>query len=156
TDIERINGSFFDDTITGDANENRLFGLGGNDTLNGEGGDDWLYGSAGMDILNGGEGFDRFFGGNGADTMTGGGGRDVFYFGFSDGTDTITDFDQDGNDVLVFQAGSGANAVGDLIISQQGDDVRIEYGFGGILIIEDQLVSDMTMDDYIFQGGGVV
>lgn len=149
TSIERINGSFFNDSMRGDGAENRLFGLSGNDTLMGEGGDDWLYGSSGEDILMGGDGTDRFFGGNDADTMTGGGDRDIFYFGASEGADTITDFDQDGNDVLVYQAASGATQLSDLTIVQSGDDVLIINGTN-ILTIENQLVADMGADDFIF------
>ena len=83
--------------------------------------------------------------------MTGGADRDVFYFGANQGTDTITDFDQDGNDVLVFQAASGATELADLLIVQNGADVLIIYS-GGLLNIQNALVDDMTADDFIFAG----
>lgn len=56
--IEMVVGSNYNDTITGDANANTLYGLSGNDTLNGGDGNDWLYGDAGSDALNGGNGTD--------------------------------------------------------------------------------------------------
>ena len=59
-------------------------------------------GVAGDDILTGNNGNDRLFGMGGNDTMTGGAGNDRFIFvaSFNNGTDTITDF-QDGVDKIV-------------------------------------------------------
>lgn len=102
-------------------------------------------------MLNGGDGFDRFFGGSGNDTMTGGAGRDVFYFGANEGLDTITDFDQDGNDLLVYRAASGATELSDLTIVQNRNTSLITNG-ANILTIKNQLVADMTADDFIFAG----
>ena len=65
--IENIIGSNFADSLTGDAVDNllqglggadRLFGGAGADILEGGAGEDMLYGGLGPDILNGGEGFD--------------------------------------------------------------------------------------------------
>jgi VCBS repeat-containing protein len=56
--IEHVNGSLFDDTLTGDGADNRLTGSDGNDTLNGGGGDDTLKGGSGNDVLDGGAGND--------------------------------------------------------------------------------------------------
>ena len=65
-----------------------------------------LKGFSGTDILKGGTGDDVLFGGLDADTLTGGGGNDQFYFtALNDGTDTITDFGQSGDqDSLLFGA----------------------------------------------------
>jgi Ca2+-binding RTX toxin-like protein len=49
--IERVQGSAFDDSLTGDAGNNILYGSAGNDTLTG---------GAGVDVLYGGIGSDRF------------------------------------------------------------------------------------------------
>ena len=49
---ENIIGSDFADTITGDANNNILYGGLGNDILNGLGGNDLLIGGAGIDTIN--------------------------------------------------------------------------------------------------------
>ena len=65
--IQNLQGSFFDDILTGDGNANSIisslgndevFGLGGDDTLSGQGGDDILEGGAGADALQGGAGTD--------------------------------------------------------------------------------------------------
>ncbi len=52
--IENVVGTASDDTITGDANANRLSGGSGNDTIDGDAGADWISGGAGADTLNGG------------------------------------------------------------------------------------------------------
>jgi Ca2+-binding RTX toxin-like protein len=58
TGIGGVFGSRHDDTITGDANPNGLFGGPGNDTISGAAGDDELDGGEGTDTLDGGEGTD--------------------------------------------------------------------------------------------------
>ncbi len=62
--IEDVNGSKFDDVLTGDAGPNFLYGQPGNDRLSGgDGSFDGLYGGAGDDTLDGGlgEDFASFF-----------------------------------------------------------------------------------------------
>ena len=56
--FERVNGSEFDDIITGDAANNFLRGFGGNDTINGGLGDDRIEGGEGADDLDGGDGLE--------------------------------------------------------------------------------------------------
>jgi RTX calcium-binding nonapeptide repeat (4 copies) len=58
TGIAQVFGSRHDDTITGDANANALFGGPGNDTISGADGDDTLDGGDGTDTLEGGIGTD--------------------------------------------------------------------------------------------------
>ncbi|MFZ2725911.1 MAG: FG-GAP-like repeat-containing protein [Methylococcaceae bacterium] len=58
TGIENINGSHFDDVLTGNNGTNVLYGNKGNDTLNAGEGNDALRGGEGDDILNGGAGID--------------------------------------------------------------------------------------------------
>ena len=79
--IEQVRGSEFgDDTLIGDAGNNRLEGRDGNDTL------------------IGGEGFDNLSGGSGDDTLDGSaGGHDFLEGGL-------------GNDVLIGSAGDGGTA----------------------------------------------
>ena len=57
--IENVNGSNFNDLITGDAGNNGLSGNDGNDTLLGGAGEDYLQGGAGNDTLDGGLVLDR-------------------------------------------------------------------------------------------------
>lgn len=52
--IENIEGSAYNDTITGDSNANLLNGAGGNDSLVGGAGNDSIIGGAGADTIDGG------------------------------------------------------------------------------------------------------
>ena len=69
--VERVTGTSFDDTITGDLAPNYLSGGSGNDALDG---------AAGADTINGGLGNDTITGGGDADSLLGGGGNDIFVF----------------------------------------------------------------------------
>ncbi len=56
--IEKVRGSSFDDTLTGNSGANELDGRGGNDILDGGTGNDIISGGAGTDTLIGGLGID--------------------------------------------------------------------------------------------------
>lgn len=68
--IEYIEGSGFDDSITGNAENNALAGRDGSDILDGGAGADWLFGDDGHDILIGGADGDHLIGGDGIDTLS--------------------------------------------------------------------------------------
>ncbi len=98
--IENLRGSAFRDTLTGNAEANRLEGGAGNDMLTGGAGADRLFGGDGNDALTGGVGADRLFGGAGndileggagADRVVGGAGVDTYVFSVGSGTDTVVD-----------------------------------------------------------------
>jgi Ca2+-binding RTX toxin-like protein len=93
-------------TITGTANEDRIFGGLGNDTINAGGGHDRIFGDAGDDLIYGEGGNDRIHTHSGNDTVYGGDGGDQIYGG-------------DGNDTL--DAGSGNNHLD----GEAGDDTLI-------------------------------
>lgn len=100
------------DTSVINADSYDFIGTSGDDTLTGTDNDDALYGSAGNDTLVGGGGDDEFYAGSGNDVMTGGEGEDLFRIGLASEIvqgstyyeKTITDFNSDEGDVLLFQA----------------------------------------------------
>ncbi|WP_413037909.1 DUF5801 repeats-in-toxin domain-containing protein [Pseudovibrio exalbescens] len=105
--IENLEGSKWDDVLTGDAQDNILKGGKGNDTLAGGEGNDILNGGAGDDTLIGGTGDDVFLRGRGDDTLTGGAGADTYQFDNRDpGTKTLTDFEL-GVDKATFRVDGG-------------------------------------------------
>ncbi|MGL5807084.1 MAG: hypothetical protein ACRC11_16860 [Xenococcaceae cyanobacterium] len=117
--IENLEGSEYNDLLTGDTKNNILSGLGGKDTLfGGKGldslyggtGKDLLYGEADRDLLKGDDGDDIIVGGTGSDTIFGGKGNDTLIGGnatvFTNAIDeltalAVTPFDL-GRDVFVF------------------------------------------------------
>ena len=85
--VEAVNGSALNDTLTGDAADNELYGQGGNDLLTGGDGKDFMDGGAGDDTIDGGAGDDAIIGGAGADIIDGGADDDDINSGA--GADTI-------------------------------------------------------------------
>lgn len=68
--IEGIEGSAYDDELTGDNGPNRLEGGDGDDELRGNAGNDQIFGGGGNDLLEGGEDIDLLDGGPGTDTVS--------------------------------------------------------------------------------------
>jgi Ca2+-binding RTX toxin-like protein len=84
--IEALYGSIYDDTLSGDGNNNHLEGQlgndtvyagGGNDYLVGGGGNDTLFGEGGNDYIIGGADNDELYGQAGDDNLLGGAGNDL-------------------------------------------------------------------------------
>ena len=95
-----------DNTTQGFEDSNDVInGQGGNDVLIGRSGDDVLRGNDGDDLLlDGGAGADLLDGGAGNDGLVGGEGADRFVLRAGDGSDTIFDF-EDGIDGLLLADG---------------------------------------------------
>lgn len=110
--------------------ENATTGAGA-DQLYGTTGANSLIGGAGADKLYGYSGDDRLAGGRNNDILTGGAGADRFVFATSDGTDTVTDF-QNGIDRFVID--TGATSFAELTVTDVGADVRITVDGIGILV----------------------
>ncbi len=120
----------------GSAAADEFAGDGAADLFNGGGGKDRLEGSGGNDVLDG----------DGSDVLIGGGGSDRFIFDRGNGRDTITDFQQ-GRDKIVVSG--GANTFADLQITQIGADVRILIGNTRVTVEDDQSAK-FTASDFIF------
>ncbi|WP_423298271.1 calcium-binding protein, partial [Arcobacter sp. YIC-310] len=85
TNVEKVVGTDYKDTMTGGSNDDifiagdeadTLRGEAGTDTLQGQDGDDSLYGGTGEDLLEGGAGADTLSGEAGDDNIQGGTGND--------------------------------------------------------------------------------
>lgn len=93
-------------------NVNGMQGTDGNDTLTGDGGSNGIYGQSGNDVIDGGDATDQLLGGPGDDTITGGGGHDQvdgdYAGGFDTGADTI--YLRDGLYDQLLSCGGGADS----------------------------------------------
>jgi hypothetical protein len=166
--IEGLQGSRFEDDLTGDDSAN---------VLNSDQGDDELHGRAGADTLSGGIGNDSLFGGDGNDTLIGGAGRDRLVGG--DGQDTfvftaptdsekgveqrdmIADFQQglDHIDLSAIDAGSANGAftfIGTAAFSHQAGELRQFDNAAGNTIIAGDTNGDGITDFQIALNGSVV
>jgi Ca2+-binding RTX toxin-like protein len=85
-----------------------------------------LYGYEGNDQLTGGSGSDYLYGDIGNDTLTGGAGTDYFITYTGWGADTLTDFQQ-GTDRVVMSV-AGLTAFSQLTITQSGADALVTFG----------------------------
>ena len=128
--IEDVAGSFHNDYISGNSARNKLYGLDGDDYLRGIGGDDRLVGGWGNDLLQGGSG------------------NDTFVFKENYDQDTIDDFVA-GSDIIELDV-NGVNNFGDLNLQTSGNDVRIDFGGGDVLVIRNTTVSELDQDDFSF------
>ncbi|MGB8327901.1 MAG: peroxidase family protein, partial [Steroidobacteraceae bacterium] len=146
-----LSGNADDDTIWGDGGNDIIDGGGGNDNLFGGKGDDLITDQAGANVVHGDEGNDTILMGKGDDVIFGGDGND--YISAGGGADSVVG--GAGNDIVF--GGEGA----DEIQGNQGDD-WIEGGPDG----GDNLVGDVgaptgqlplyTGNDVLIGGVGTV
>ena len=123
----QITGNKKKNKITATSEDDTIYGGAGTDTLIGGAGNDELYGEKGNDSLHGGAGSDSLWGGAGDDILTGGGGADIFYYKDGDGNDTITDFNDSMDKIIVSASNIGfPEAI--------NGDVTFKVGNGEILI----------------------
>ncbi|MBJ7388704.1 MAG: cadherin domain-containing protein, partial [Sphingomonadaceae bacterium] len=150
--IENVVGSSFGDTLTGNASDNRLFGLDGADTIRGGAGADVLVGDGGNDSLFGDAGEDNLAGGDGNDIIYGGTEKDLLDGG--DGDDTL--YGEAGDDTLIGGAGADILSGGegnDVLGSGDGNDT-LTGGIGNDTLSggagNDTLGGDVGNDIYVF------
>jgi VCBS repeat-containing protein len=108
-----------------------IHGQEGNDRLSGLSGDDLLRGGLGNDRLEGGVGDDLLKGGLGNDQLSGNSGRDRFVLASGQGADTILDF-EDGRDMLMLTGGLTFEQLG---ISQRESNTEIRCINSGELLV---------------------
>lgn len=123
---------------------NRVRGSDFNDTISG---------NAGANILEGQLGNDRIIGRGGSDTLTGGDGNDTFVFGASGfGVDSITDFVEGASvaDVIEFSTSVFADYTAvQAAMTEVGADVLITAGSDSITI-RNATIAGMNMNDFTF------
>lgn len=96
----------------------------------------------------GAAGDDTLIGGKGDDTLTGNAGADSFVFKPGQGNDRITDF-SDGEDTIDLSAYTGIDGLGDLTITQDGSDAKIDTDQGTITL-QNFDVDDLDASDFVF------
>ena len=136
-DVEVIEGTTGNDTITGDDGAQNLLGRDGNDTLSGRGGPDRLQGDNGNDQRNGEGGDDALYGFSGDDTLDGGAGHDTFHGDYPPG-------------LVTFRAGN------DTIRARDGEVDSVACGLGGDIAVVDAIDAVSGDCESIDRGATVV
>ncbi|MDR6757418.1 Ca2+-binding RTX toxin-like protein [Mycoplana sp. BE70] len=108
-----------------------------------------LTGSSYADKLTGNSGANKINGGKGNDTLTGGGGADVFVFAKGYGKDTITDFQNNIDDIDL--RSYGLASVGAVLKKavQVGTDVHIKLSSTDIIVLDDFKLKDLDARDFL-------
>jgi len=134
------------DPISGDGNDNVLYGGRGSDTIFGNGGNDLIYGGIEDDSLYGNDGNDYLLGGFGADDVRGGPGDDVVQ---GDATGDRAS-DMSGTDVLSFASG-GADGFPSLDMSAYPNFPPVNSPERGIYV---DLAAGVANNGSVVGGGG--
>ena len=165
-DGELINGNRGGDRLSGGVGNDTLLGGAENDVLDGQADSDFLFGDTGADLLRGGRGDDRLFGGPdnndilfgdagndildgglGIDVITGGDGMDIFVLPRRGAdVDFFSDF-EDGIDLIQLPTGITFNDL--QISSPNGNETTISFAGEEVAVIDDVVMSDLTIADFI-------
>ncbi len=124
--IEHLVGSAFNDQLSGNNEDNFIYGGEGNDTLIGFGGNDTLLGGPGNDILQPSGGFN---------TLTGNAGNDTFIIDRKpDSTDTITDYADE--DKIILKGFSNLTDITQANSIEYKFGLKIDLGQNQFLILQ--------------------
>ncbi len=146
-----IQGTGWADTLTAPGVDIsfHIEGGAGNDVINGHAGDDFLYGGAGDDTITGGAGDDWIVGGSG----NGANGDDLFVFEDGSGDDRIRDFTAGaGTDDRLDVSAFGFSDLADLLSasSEAGGSTTISLDADDSVHLFGVRAADLHEDDFIF------
>lgn len=126
--------------------------------IDGTGEADVLLGTAADEVLRGLGGDDVLSGGAGEDILYGGSGSDIFVFSDGDGRDEIRGFNATDNNEKIDFTGISGTLDFDILraghMEQVGDDVRISFGGGDLLILRSVDLGDLDAEDFVFANPG--
>ncbi|WP_262694058.1 pre-peptidase C-terminal domain-containing protein [Kordiimonas aquimaris] len=148
TIIENITVAGGNDTVVGNAADNRLLGGAGNDSLDGGDGDDFLRGDAGNDAISGGAGNDNSFAGPddlGNDTVQGNAGNDRL------GVGAGNDFAVGGDIASGLNPNTADGAGSDTLFGGAGNDFLVGGSYDSQ---SETAISTASGENVIFAGTG--
>ena len=146
-DGDSLSGNDGADTIDGGLGDDSILGGLGDDILNGNGGNDTINSGGGADVIIGGRGDDTIEGGLGDDLLTGGIGNDSFVFAGGDGNDVITDFGDNGDDLLVIDV-AGVSSFDDILQVNTDAGTLLDFGSEGQINLIG--TASVDADDFMF------
>jgi Ca2+-binding RTX toxin-like protein len=146
---DELSGDTGSDTLSGGEAGDKLDGGVGDDVLDGRDGRDALYGEVGLDALSGGDASDELFGGRGDDRLSDGAGDDRFVFAGIYRRDTILDFKDDIDTIVLDGASLGVTSRADALSLATVENGNTVFTFGGgdVLIVKNIADPDLLRDD---------
>ncbi len=148
---DSIHGGTGDDTLRGGAQADHIRGDEGRDLLSGDGGNDLLFGGPGSDTLRGGAGNDTLDGGAGNDVLFGGTGADSFLFAPGSGGNTVADFEDNVDRLVLNQALWGGGLTAAQVVAQFAAPVAggVLFAFPGgeTILVQGVAVPATLIDD---------
>ena len=147
-----INGTEFNDTITGSIFHEKIYGFDGNDSITSSG-YDYIDGGSGNDtIINTGSNA-TIIGGQGDDYIESAVWNDTYIFNLGDGNDTI--LDKNGTDTLQFGEGITAE---NTIFSTEGSHIKITFknSEDSILLKDAASSSDRRIESFKYSDGTII
>ncbi|MEQ9330901.1 DUF4347 domain-containing protein [Thalassobaculum sp.] len=172
--LDTLYGGQDNDVLYGGQHEDVLYGNLGNDTLFGNLGSDTIYGGQGDDVLYGGQnidnhliadaievlygnlGNDTIYGGAGDDLMVGGDGQDLVVVQAGGGADTVSDFDGASGDRIQIEANANGTSIDTFAELQAAATtnasgyVEIALGGGNTLTLNGVTASNLQSDWFLF------
>ena len=151
---DRLKGHAGADVLSGGKGKDTLIGGKGRDRIDGHSGPDRAEGGAERDRLDGGGGRDVLDGGPGNDRLEGGAGDDTFVFRGAFGRDRVMDFDAHDRGERIDLSRVGAIRSWDDLVEDhlraRGDDVVIDAGDAGRIVLKDVALGALDAHDFIF------
>ncbi len=153
TGSDTLYGGQDSDVGFGGQGEDIVYGNLGTDVIYGNLADDDLFGGGDNDFLYGGQDSDDLHGNRGNDNLSGGQDADQFWFANEGGNDTILDF-EDGIDSIVLANninGSGIMNGDDAVANavQSGEDVFVDLGDGNGITISNLQLANLDAGDFL-------
>lgn len=146
-----LRGNRGGDRLNGGDGDDDLRGGGNGDIINGDADDDYILGEGGADFLNGGAGNDTLLGGFGSGNFDGL--RDTFIYADtasgSGGFDRIRDFENNIDVIDLTAFGFGSFADVSALASDSGASMRINFGGGDVIFIDNFSTADFDASDVI-------
>lgn len=137
------------DRIFAGRDDDLVFSGPGPDEAYGDQDADTLYGGHENDTLDGGTERDTLIGGPDDDRLTGGDDRDTFVFGSGSGKDVVTDFDPDGDRIIVEPGVNGTgidggNALRDRLSADADGNAVLDLGGGNTVTFDGVTVDELV------------
>ena len=144
-----------DDSINSGTRDDQIMSGGGNDTINAGRGQNTIQAGSGDDQITTGSGDDYIDGEGGDDIISTGSGNDQVVFQNNYGNDTITDFD-DGNDNIVIYA-DNISTFSDVSsrLTQSGADALLTLDDGSTLTFSNTDMNDLSSSNFQIQSAPV-